>query len=483
MARANRVLDRQPLASLQEYLGSGGGAALDLVDRTGQEAVIGAVEASGLRGRGGGGFPAGTKWRTVAENQRGASPATVVVNAAEGEPGTYKDRAILLANPYRVLEGALVAAAAVGADRVVIALKASSVDAHERVVRAVREVQDSPWGPRAELVVATGPEEYLFGEETALLEVLAGREPFPRLAPPYRQGVDEQPGADGTAAAASMATADPTTGAPPTLVNNVETFANVPAIVVEGPEWFRSIGTEGSPGTIVCTVSGDCPTEGVAEFEMGTPLSEVLRDLGGLADPSTEVGFVLSGVSNPLLPADRLDTPLDYDAMRDAGGGLGTGGFLVFGRDRDPLAAVAGISRFLGVESCGQCTPCKHDGVALAGLLEGVRAGAPAPDAADQIAARARSVSAEARCFLAHQHELVVSSLIEVYPGYLTTEAAPNPDADRSAPVLIAPITGWDGERFVIDRRQADKQPDWSYDAVDSGQTPADRIDQRSGER
>ncbi len=402
MARVQRVLDLVPVDGLTGYLDVGGGKALELAAAAPPLGVIEAIEASGLRGRGGGGFPTGTKWRTVAENASDVNPTTVVVNAAEGEPGTYKDRAILAANPYRVLEGALVAAKVVGADRVVVAIKASETAIHDRLLRAVAEVESAGWTEGVEVVVATGPEEYLYGEETALLEVLDGRAPFPRLSPPYRRGVDEPLGSDGTAAGAELASSAGATEAAPTLVNNVETYANVPGIVVEGPEWFRSVGTEGSPGTIVCTVSGDCPTEGVAEYAMGTPLSEVLADLGGMGDPATEVGFVLSGVSNPLFPVDRIHTPLDYEAMAEAGGGLGTGGFLVFGPDRDPVAVTAGVSRFLGVESCGQCTPCKQDGLALSVLLEGLRAGAPEPDAAVKIADRARSVSVEARLLSGH---------------------------------------------------------------------------------
>ena len=482
MPRLSRVLDPTPIGGLDGYLAAGGGKALDLAAQVGPSALIEAVEASGLRGRGGGGFPAGTKWRTVAENQQGAAPATVVVNAAEGEPGTYKDRAILRANPYRVIEGALVAAKAVGADRVVVAVKESATDIREPLMRAVREIEDSGWSGGIELVVATGPDEYLFGEETALLEVLAGRRPFPRLSPPYRLGLDQPAGADGTAAGSAMAGPGGATPAPPTLVGNVETFANVPGIIVEGPDWFRSVGTDGSPGTIVCTVSGDCPTEGVGEFAMGTPLSEVLRELGGFRHPASEVGFVLSGVANPLLPADRLDTPLDYEALREAGGGLGTGGFIVFGPDVDPVAVVAGVSRFLGVESCGQCSPCKDDGVALAALLEGLRAGAPEPDALAQIEARANTVSVEARCFLAHQHEAVVKGLLTAYPDRVAAAADRGLASPQSEPWLIAAITGWDGERFTLDTRQADKQPDWTYGPTDSGQWPADRIDQQEGE-
>ena len=191
MAPENRVLDAAPVETLEDYVKAGGGKALGLARKAGPEGVIGAVERSGLRGRGGAGFPTGTKWRTVSESRSASQPATVVVNAAEGEPGSFKDRAILRRNPYKVLEGALVAADAVGADAVIVAMKASFTRELARMREAIDEVKAAGWADGVELMVVEGPSHYLYGEETALLEVIAGRNPFPRIAPPFRHGVDE----------------------------------------------------------------------------------------------------------------------------------------------------------------------------------------------------------------------------------------------------------------------------------------------------
>jgi NADH:ubiquinone oxidoreductase subunit F (NADH-binding) len=193
MPLVSRVLDVDPVASLDDYVAHGGGRGLAAARKLGAAAVIDEVDASGLRGRGGAGFPTGQKWRTIAENASPTSPATVIVNAAEGEPGTFKDRAIMRANPYRVLEGALVAAMAVGADTVVLGLKASFEPELARVREAIGEVQALGWADGVSLAVVEGPSEYLFGEETALLEVIAGRHPFPRPRAPGGQGHEERP--------------------------------------------------------------------------------------------------------------------------------------------------------------------------------------------------------------------------------------------------------------------------------------------------
>ncbi|HVW35245.1 MAG TPA: hypothetical protein VHL53_22115, partial [Acidimicrobiia bacterium] len=367
-----RVLDPEPVPDFATYLDNGGGKGLEAARKLGPAATIEEVTASGLRGRGGAGFPTGRKWATVAgyepeAGRRHLAPErpTVVVNASEGEPGSFKDRTLVRRNPWRIVEGALIAAEAVDAERVVFALKASFRPEIARLDQACRDVAQASWTDLP-LVIVEGPSEYLFGEETALLEVIDGREPFPRIAPPFRHGIDDI-GRDPVSGAGSvMATPGGLTPAAPTLVNNAETVANVPAILAEGAGWFRQAGTDGSPGTIVCTVTGGGRRAGVAEFEMGTPLAEVIETIGG---PGAPVTAVLSGVANPFLPAALLDTPLTYEAMRAAGAGLGAAGFIVYDDTTDLVAVAAGVSRFLAVESCGQCRHCKDDGLVLAGLL------------------------------------------------------------------------------------------------------------------
>ena len=246
---------------------------------------------------------------------------------------------------------------------------------------AVAEVANYGWTDDVSIEVFEGPTEYLYGEETALLEAIDGRAPFPRIAPPYRQGVDEvvetalrRRHAVEVARARRDGLARRTTlPAPPTLVDNVETMANVARIIADGADWFRSVGTEQSPGTLVCTVTGRMQRHGVAEMPMGTPLRDVLDEIGGGAIDGHELVAAMSGVANALVPAAQFDTPISYEAMAAIGTGLGTGGFIVFDDSTDLVAVAQGVARFLGVESCGQCTPCKQDGLRVAELLDAAR--------------------------------------------------------------------------------------------------------------
>ena len=320
-----------------------------------------------------------------------------------------------------------------------------------------------------------GPSHYLYGEETALLEVIAGRNPFPRIAPPYRHGTDELGPDTKSAADEPMASETDDTAAAPTLVNNAETMANIPGIVVEGPDWFRSVGTEKSPGTIVCTVTGATRRHGVGEFPMGTPLREVIETLGGGARSGERVRAVLSGVANALLPGHLLDTPVTYEDLKEAGSGLGSAGFIVFDETNDPVAVAAGVSRFLAVESCGQCTPCKQDGLSIAGLLE--RVGRDQADATDLDALEASlaTVTDSARCFLATQHQVVVESMLRLFPE--NVKAHLDQTAEAVVPELIVPIVDLEGDAAQLDEDHATKQPDWTHDDEYSGQSPADKVD------
>ena len=478
MPTVARVLDANPVLGLAAYLEGGGGRGLEAARRLGPAATIDEIEAAGLRGRGGAGFPTGRKWRTVAENRSDALPSTVVVNASEGEPGSFKDRALLRRNPYRVLEGALIAAGAVGADAVILALKASFHPELGRLRTAIEEIRAEGWTEHVEIAVVEGPSEYLYGEETALLEVVNGRAPFPRIAPPYRQGTDVIGEDPSSVADIDMAAPGDVSPVPPALVNNVETLANVPVILADGPQTYRSLGTDASPGTIVCTVTGHTQRHGVGEFPMGTPLAEVIETLGG-GPASGRIVAVLSGVAHPLLPGSKLDVPLTYEDMEAAGAGLGAAGFIVFDESVDLAAAAHGVSRFLAVESCGQCVPCKQDGLAIAELLDRIRGSQATEDVLEAVAAHVTTVADEARCYLATQHQRVIGSVLELFPDELRAhlEGTPRPPADIE---LIAPILDFEGDRAVLAEAQLEKQPDWTYDETYSGQSPADRIDQRA---
>jgi NADH:ubiquinone oxidoreductase subunit F (NADH-binding) len=474
MMRA-RLLPETPILSLDDYEGRGGGRGLDAARRLGTTGTIEHLLAAGLRGRGGAGFPTGQKWEAVRVHESSSVPATVVVNAAEGEPGSFKDRMILRTNPYAVLEGALIAAHTVGARRVVVALKQSFTEELRAVRQAIDALRAAGWADNLEIDAFAGPREYLYGEETGLLEAIDGRPPFPRVAPPYRHGVEEL-GDDGSGEAAQIAMAGThgETPAAPTLVNNVETLANVPGILEHGPAWFRELGTDESPGTIVCTITGATQRDGVAEFPMGTPLREVIETLGGGARPGHRIVGAMSGVANPVVPEAQLDTPLSYEAMTAIGSGLGAAGFIVFDDETDLVAVAAGVSRFLAVESCGQCTPCKEDGLAVAELLD--RTAHSDAHELDLLAIdeHLQTITDGARCFLAHQHQHVIGSLLATYPDAFRAHidaAAPPVD-----PMPIAAITELRDQRAELDDAQRDKQPDWTFDAADSGNTPVERL-------
>jgi len=461
----HRVLPAAPVTSLQEYQRAGGGLALDAARRIGADTVIAEVEAAGLRGRGGAGFPTGAKWRTIAANRSPELPTTVVVNGAEGEPGTYKDRALLRTDPYSVLEGALISALAVGAADVVVALKPGE---EGRVAAAIKEMEQAGMTGGVPVSVITGPSEYLFGEETALLEVVDGRPPFPRIAPPYRRGVVEvvEVGTVG------MAGPGPGTLAPPALVDNVETLAHVTHIVGRGAAWFRELGTPDSPGTIVCTVTGDVRRPGVGEVAMGTTVRQAIDEIGGGTATEQPVKAVLTGVSAAPLPAALLATRLTYEDMEAAGSGLGTASLMVLGQGTDMTAVAAGAARFLAVESCGQCTPCKADGLAIAGALEALCRGDGGAEDLDVLAKALTTVGDNARCNLARQQQAVVGAIVDGWLDEIVRRAGRLDEPVE--PRLVAEVTALADGEVTVDEGRRTKQPDWTYGDDWSGSYPAD---------
>jgi NADH-quinone oxidoreductase subunit F len=487
MTLVSRVLPAVPCATLRDYLDAGGGRGLEAARRLEPDVIVAEVEASGLRGRGGAGFPTGTKWNTVAGNRADVLPTTVVVNAAEGEPGTFKDRAILRANPYAVVEGALIAAAAVGADSVVVATKASS-QADEKLVRAAVEEMCAV-GLAGDLTVDVigGPDEYLYGEETALLEVVDGRPPLPRIAPPYRRGVievvehdDDVDSGSGLAANVEMAGPSGDTEAPPALVDNVETLANVPAIVARGADWFRSVGTDRSPGTIVCTVTGAVRRAGVAEIALGTTVRDALDEVAGGLTRRGGVKAVLNGVSAAPLPAELLDTPLTYEDMAAAGSGLGTASLIVLPEGTDMTAVAAGVARFLAVESCGQCTPCKQDGLVLADALERLCQARGCVDDLDLIASVLNTVADGARCNLAIQQQVVVGEIMRRYGDEFAARLAPG--SRPVPPLFVSEVRELEDGEVTLDERRRTKQPDWTFGRRWAGAMPVDLVtDHRRG--
>lgn len=471
MTVVHRVLDAEPVTDLESYLRAGGGEGLAVAAAAEPDDLIGIIDDAGLRGRGGAGFPTGVKWRTVADSRGTVEPTAVVVNAAEGEPGTFKDRAIIRRNPYRVIEGALIAARAVGAPEVIVAIKASFRPEIRRLRAAIAEFAAEGLHD-IEMSIVEGPSDYLFGEESALLEVVEGRYPFPRVTPPYRRGLDDIDVESGNSSAwVGLASEDPTREAP-ALIDNVETMANIPGIILNGPDWFRGVGTVESPGTIVCTITGDTERHAVGEFPMGTPLWDVIDTLGGGPRHGRTLVAAISGTANSALEAAQFGTPLSYEGLQQIGSGLGTGGFIVFDDHTDLIAVAHGVARFLSVESCGQCTPCKSDGLAIARLLDTVRSSTAPADTLAELERRFASVDGGARCALAGQHRTAVASLLHLGGDPIETRLTrPLDDAGR---FLIAPIVDLVHGRAVVDSTHLDKLPDWSDGAKDSGAVPAE---------
>lgn len=483
MTPPDRVLPLDVLSSLDDHLARGGGRGIEAAQALSPTEIVETVATAGLRGRGGAGFPTGRKWQTVVANRSPLESATVVVNGAEGEPGCFKDRSILHRNPYAVLEGALIAARAVGAAQIIVALKTSFTDAVRRVDTAIDEVTAAGWCDGVEIAIFEGPGEYLYGEETALLESIDGRYPFPRVAPPFRRGVEELVdassdvrSASSSAAHVEMAGAGDETVAPPTLVDNVETMANVPGILAYGPEWFRELGTAESPGTIVVTVSGSVQHPGVGEVELGTSLADAIASIGGGPLPGRRITAAMSGVSNALVPAAQLDTPLTYEAMTAIGAGLGAAGFLVFDDAVAPVAIAAGAARFLAVESCGQCRHCKQGGLELSELLDRIAGSEATEIDRERVDAVLETIADGARCNLPYQQQAVVGSVLARFPDDVAAHVHGQAEPVERTP--IGPIATLDGAGAHLDAHELTKQPDWTFDAEDSGQWPSDRLDE-----
>jgi NADH:ubiquinone oxidoreductase subunit F (NADH-binding) len=451
-----------PYTSLDDYLAHGGGRGLAAARAHGAAWVLDQLGRAGLRGRGGAGFPAATKWRSVLAGGPELGDRYVVANGAEGEPGTFKDRPLLRANPYQVLEGLAVACTVVGAREAFVAVKASFTREIDALERALREMADADLLCDAPVSLVAGPEEYLFGEEKALLEVIEGNDPLPRWLPPYLHGLfatTPQEGWQGTTAPEE----DPDiVGANPTLATNVETLANVPLILDRGADWYRSIGTRDTPGPVICTVVGDVVHAGYGEVESGTPLRAVIDGIGGGVRDGRAVKAVLSGVANPVLTAAALDAPVSYEGLAAAGAGLGSAGFIVYDDTRSMLAVARMVSRFLYVESCGQCRACKYGCGEITRRLDDLAGPRARPNDIAVIGERLRDVTSQNRCFLGEEEQRVIASLLREFPDDFAGDqpAAAAGGADELPVPKIVDIH--DGiARY--DGRQARKQPDWTY--------------------
>jgi len=456
------LLPASPHRSLDEYVAAGGGHALAGARARGAAWVLDELDRAGLRGRGGAGFPAGRKWRSVASGGAALGDRYVVANGAEGEPGTFKDRPLLRANPYQVLEGLAVAAYVVGAREAFVAVKASFAPEIAALERALREMASASLLGDAPVTLIGGPEEYLFGEEKALLEVIEGNDPMPRWLPPYLHGLYATTPQEGWSAGSETidADADAPVGSNPTLVTNVETLANVSLIVTRGAEWYRTLGTSETPGPLICTVVGDVVHAGFAEIAPGTTLREVIDRVGGGVPAGRSVKAVLSGVSNPVLTAVQLDAPVSYEGLSAAGGGLGSAGFIVYDDTRSMVSVARMVSRFLYVESCGQCRACKFGCGEITRQLDEIADARGNMRDIGLIGARLLGITDQNRCFLGEEEQRVVASLLRAFPEDFTAELE---DASPLEPLPVPKIVDIHDGIATYDDSQMRKQPDWTY--------------------
>jgi NADH:ubiquinone oxidoreductase subunit F (NADH-binding) len=455
------LLPDAPVASLDDWLATDvGGRGIERARQFGRDQTISEINLAGLRGRGGAGFRTGRKWRTVAD-QTGRH-RYVVCNGAEGEPATFKDRALMRANPYQLVEGVIVAAFAVGAAEAFICLKASFEREVQAVTRAVQEMTGAGLCGDCQITIVTGPDEYLFGEEKAMLEVIEGKPPLPGLLPPFEHGLfvtapqtgwesDElEPGHSGPHEAN------------PTLVNNVETLSNVPHILVHGADWYRSIGTQDSPGNVVCTVVGDVTHPAVEEVELGTPLRTVIEQVGGAVGEGRTVKALFSGVANPVVVADQLEVALSYEGFQAIGSGMGAAGFAVYDDTACMVEVARQFSRFLSVESCGQCPPCKQGGSEITQRLARLEGGAGDQADVEEIGGWLEKVTDGNRCYLAVEEQAVVQSILRAFPDEVV-EHMELGRCPRPRPLVLPKLVDLEDGRAIYDERQWLKQPDWTY--------------------
>jgi NADH:ubiquinone oxidoreductase subunit F (NADH-binding) len=425
-----RLLPQAPITSVSGYIAAGGGAGISAARDSGPAAAIETVRASGLRGRGGAGFPTGIKWGGLAEADAGLK--YVVCNAAEGEPGTFKDRWLLRSNPYQVLEGLAIAGLVTGAQQCFLGIKAKFEWEISRLEQAAAELTGAGLIGDIPITIVEGPDDYLFGEEKALLEVIEGHDPLPRLYPPYVQGLFES--TDGPVQ--------------PALVNNVETLANVPLVLAHGADWFRSLGTEQSPGTMVFSVGGDTNRHVVVEAALGTSLSELVEEHAGGVAAGRGVAIVTNGVSNRPLRPDQLEVPLAYETLRALGSGLGSGGFTIYDDTACVVAVAVAHSGFSARGSCGQCPPCKLGTEAITDRLRSLAAGSGVVRDVEEVAAWSTQVTDANRCGLGAGEQAFVRGILDGFAPAVADHIGGH-RCGRVHPVPV--IEDWDdvNSRFV----------------------------------
>jgi len=375
--------------------------------------VVQSVTDSGLRGRGGAGFPTGKKWSFTAPGEE----KYIVCNADEGEPGTCKDRLILEGDPHRLIEGMILAGYAIGAKKGYIYIRGEYDLAIGRMTRAIEHARENDLlGEHIlgsdisfDIEITKGAGAYVCGEETALIESIEGKRGYPRLKPPY-------PGAVGL-------------HGKPTVVNNVETLANIAPIIINGSDWFRSFGTKTCPGTKVYTILGHVAAPGLIEVEMGTPLRDIIyKYAGGLRDGKEFKAALIGGAAGDFVDEKGLDVAMDYDSLRDYSAVLGSGAILVLNEDASIVELLQGILHFFAHESCGQCATCRSGTGRLVDILDRFCSDAGSEKDLDLLLRVARLMQDASFCPLGQSPVIPIESALRAFKQeFLDYVATPTP--------------------------------------------------------
>jgi len=398
-----RVGKYDPL-DLKGYEADGGLVGLKQALAMGPESVIEEIKRAGLVGRGGAGFPTGPKWAMAASEKRGQK--YLICNAEEGELGTFKDKVLLDGDPWMVLEGILIAACAIGAEQAYIYINGgyeATVELWERLVVEARKaglLGDDILGSKisVDLQVVKGKGLYITGEEFALISSLETRRAASRLKPPY----PTEKGLFGR----------------PTVVNNVETLANVPVILAKGAEEYRKLGTKDDPGTRLFSLSGDVKEAGVYEVELGSgTLRELIDEFGKGTTGGGHIKAVQpGGGTSALLAGDSLDCCLTTEAIRKAGSSIGTAGVIVYEQGKSAVDIVKGLMDFYGLESCGRCAPCRIGVVRMKEIVERFSHGKGTTEDLEQLRRIGKACVSASTCGMGQAFPLPVLSALELFP-------------------------------------------------------------------
>jgi NADH-quinone oxidoreductase subunit F len=399
-----RGVDDPDLRTIDGYRRCGGYSALERAYRgMDPDELLAELEDSGLRGRGGAGFSMGKKGQFL---PRGDMDKYLCCNADESEPGTFKDRELMFKNPHLLVEGVAIAALAVDATRAFIFIRGEYAEVADRLDAAVAEAYDAGFlgedilgsGMTVHLVVHRGAGAYICGEETALLDSLEGKRGNPRLKPPF-------PAVQGLYGG-------------PTLINNVETLMNVPLIVTNGPDWYKTHGTEQSTGTKVVSVSGCVQRPGNYEIELGIPSREIIFDLaGGPPDGHRVKAWFPGGSSAPVLTEEDLDLPYSFEAMADAGSMLGSGAIIIADETVSIPQLALRTARFYHHESCGKCTPCREGTNWTVKMLERIVRGDATPMDLDIVASVQENIIGHCLCVLGDSMAMPVGAMVKKFRG------------------------------------------------------------------